>query len=96
MDDFVAWGKDRAWMKIGLTPFVRRSSKFRNGRREPDAHEKPCEGLREMLQKGGAEPPPGTETRGVDRQVVVGQAVDFPEVDDERLPVVLRLGRRSK
>jgi hypothetical protein len=54
---------------------------------------KACE---KCSSKGGLEPPPRTETRGVDRQVLVGYAVDFPEVDDESLPVVLRQSRRSK
>ena len=59
-------------------------------------HEKTRERLREMLQKRGFQPPSRAETQGVVCQVVIGQAIDLSEVDDESLPIVIRCGQRGK
>jgi hypothetical protein len=73
-----------------------RSPEFRDRRGKPDAHEESREGLREMLEERRIQPPPGAEVCAMFDQVVVSQAVDFPEINHECLPVVLRDRRRGK
>jgi len=60
-------------------------------RRQPHAHEKPRQGLREVFQEWRAQTPSRAEFSGPLSEIAERQTVDLPEIHDERIPVVGRI-----